>query len=172
MEPIVFDHSDKNIPVSDNRTYLKMFISAVEKFDRNLRWAAFFYLNPGEVPPVKNWFGFKSNYPAPNVKELKNFQDDLLKLTERLEFKSRTNDFMEVLKDDMKNIDKTKKIIVNADKTNNKYLMDPANYNEMLEKNITADYKKEVIENVEKVQIEHQEVVNKLGLEERVFKTT
>ena len=96
----------------------------------------------------------------------------MLKLTEKLEFKSRTNEFMEVLKEDTKNIDKTKKVIVHADKTNNKYLMDPAEYNELLEKNIQADYKKEVIANVDKVQDEHKEIVNKLGLEERVFKTT
>ena len=70
---------------------------------------------------MKNWFGFKSNNPPPHVKELKGFQNDLLKLTEKLEFKPRTNDFMEVLKED-----KTDKVIVKADKTTNKYLMEPA----------------------------------------------
>ena len=54
METIVFEHSDKNIPVSDKKTYLNMFICAVWKFDNNLRWATFFYLNPDMVPPVKN----------------------------------------------------------------------------------------------------------------------
>ena len=50
METIVLEHSDKNIPVGDKGTYLKMFISAVEKFDRNLHWAAFFFLNSDQVP--------------------------------------------------------------------------------------------------------------------------
>ena len=97
----MFEHSDKNIPVGDRKTYLKMFISAVEKFDINLRWAALFFLYPNQVPPVKNWLGFKSNNPAPYVKELKNFQDDLLKLTEKLEFKQRSNNFMELLNEDI-----------------------------------------------------------------------
>ena len=169
METIVFEHSDKNIPVSDKKTYLKMFISAVWKFDNNLRWATFFYLNPDMVPPVKNWFGFKSNNPPPHVKELKGFQNDLLKLTENLEFKPRTNDFMEILKEDLAKIDNTDKVIVKADKTTNKYLMEPTEYKELLEKNVQSEYRKEDTKNVDKVVVEHQEVVKKLELEERVF---
>ena len=172
METIVFEHSDKNIPVTDKKTYLNMFISAVWKFDNNLRWATFFYLNPDMVPPVKNWFGFKSNNPPPHVKELKGFQNDLLKLTEKLEFKPRTNDFMEVLKEDLAKIDNTDKVIVKADKTTNKYLMEPTKYKELLEKNVQSEYKKEDTKNVDKVVVEHQEVVKKLELEERVFQTT
>ena len=168
----MFEHSDKNIPVGDRKTYLKMFISAVGNLDARMRWTAFFHLNPDMVPPAKNWFGFKTNNPPPHVKELKNFQNDLFKLTEKLEFKARTNNFMEVLKEDLEKIDNTEKVIVNADKTNNKYLMEPAKYKELLEKNIQAEYKKEDLANVDKVQIEHQKVVKNLGLEERIFKTT
>ena len=172
MEPIVFDHSDKNITVPDRKTFCKIFINAVEIFDKNLRWAAYFYLNPDKVPPVKNWYGFKSNNPPPHVKELKFFQDDLLKMTQRLEFKPRTNEFMDVLNEDIERIDNTDKVIVKADKTNNKYLIEKNEYLTLLEKNIHADYKKEDIKNVAKVVTEHQKVVTKLGLEERVFKTT
>ena len=85
MEPFVFEYSDKNIPVHDERTYRKMFINAVETFDKNLRWAAFFFLNPDKVPEHKNWYNFKSNNPAPQVLELKPFQDAMMKLTQNLE---------------------------------------------------------------------------------------
>ena len=88
MEKIVFDHSDKNIPIHDRGTFTRMFINAVEIFDKNLRWAAHFFLNPSEAPKSKNWFGFKSNRPAPQVKELNNFQDDLAKLTQNLKFRN------------------------------------------------------------------------------------
>ena len=172
MEPIVFEHSDKNIPVPDRRTFCKMFINAVEIFDKNLRWAAHFYLNPDEVPPEKNWYGFKSNNPPPQVKELRIVEEDLLKMTQRLEFKPRTNEFMAVLNEDIEKIGNTDKVIVNADKTNNKYLIGKTEYQKMLEKNINADYKKEDIRNVDEVIVEHKKVVTKLGLEERVFKTT
>ena len=42
----------------------------------------------------------------------------------------------------------------------------------MLDKNVQSEYKKEDLENVTKVEAEHQETVKNLGLEERVFKTT
>ena len=93
-------------------------------------------------------------------------------MTQNLEFKPRTNEFMDVLNEDMKKIDNTDKVIVNADKTNNKYLIGKADYERLLEKNINDNYKKEDTKNVDEVTIEHQKVVTKLGLEERVFKTT
>ena len=172
MEPIVFENSDKNIPVHGRKTFLKMFINAVEVFDKNLRWAAYFFLNPDKVPAHKNWYGFKSNNPAPYVKELKDFQDDLLKLTKNLEFRTSQNDFMDELNRDLEKIDETQKVIVNADKTSNKYLIEKDDYIELLEKNIQDDYKKENLQNMEKVTIEHQKIVKNLELEERVFETT
>jgi hypothetical protein len=69
-------------------------------------------------------------------------------------------------------IDKTKKVTVHAYKINNKHLMYPAEYNELLEKNIQADYRKEIIENVDNVQDENTDILNKLSLEKSVFKTT
>ena len=137
-----------------------------------MRWAAYFFLNPDKVPAHKNWYGFKSNNPAPYVKELKDFQDDLLKLTKNLEFRTSQNDFMDELNRDLEKIDETQKVIVNADKTSNKYLIEKDDYIELLEKNIQDDYKKENLQNMEKVTIEHQKIVKNLELEERVFETT
>ena len=153
MEPIVFENSDKNIPVHDVRTFRKMFINAVETFDKNLRWAAFFFLNPDKVPLHKNMYGFKSNNPAPPVKELKPFQDDLLKLTQNLEFRTHTNEFMEELGKDLEKVNNTDKIIVNADKTSNKYLVEKDDYRKLLEKNVQNDYKKEDIKNIQNFQL-------------------
>ena len=139
MEPFVFEYSDKNIPVHDERTYRKMFINAVETFDKNLRWAAFFFLNPDKVPEHKNWYNFKSNNPAPQVLELKPFQDAMMKLTQNLEFRHCNDEFMEELKKDVKKIGSTNKVIVNADKTSNKYLVGKDDYKKLLEKNVQQD---------------------------------
>ena len=66
MEPSVFEHSDKNIPVHDNTVYRKMFINAVATLDYAVRWAAHIFLNPHEAPKEKkNNFGFPSNKAAP-----------------------------------------------------------------------------------------------------------
>ena len=172
MDPIVFENSDKNIPVHDRKTFLKTFINAVEVFDRNLRWATFFYLNPNLVPQQKNWYGFKSNNPAPQVMELNSFQNDLLKLAQNVEFRTCRNNFMEELNRDLERVNETQKLIVNADKTSNKYLIGKDNYKKLLDKNVQDDYKKERNNNMKKVTVEHQKIVSDLGLEERVFKTT
>ena len=68
-------------------------------------------------PKKKNWYSFKSIKTPPNVKELKYVLDDLAKLTQGLEFRSRSNEFLDKLKEDLKRIDKQEDIIVNADKT-------------------------------------------------------
>ena len=173
MEKIVFDHSDKNIPIHDSGTFTRMFINAVEIFDKNLRWAAHFFLNPNEAPKNKNWFNFKSNRPAPQVKELKNFQDDLAKLTQNLKFRNcRKNTLMQKLNEDKKRIMRTDKIIVNADKTSNKYLVAKENYKVMVKKAVTADFKIAKGHDVENANKEHQKIVKDLELTERVFKTT
>ena len=88
MEPFVFDHSDKNIPVHDDAVFRKMFINAVATLDYVVRWAAHIFLNPHEAP-----------------KEKKNASD---------------------------------KIVVNADKTSNKYFAPKVIYEDVLEKSINT----------------------------------
>ena len=120
MEPVVFEHSDKNIPVHDDTIVRKFFLHAVTTFDRTLRY---FFLHPEKVPEYKNWFGFKSNKAAPQVEELKEFRADLLQLAENLEFRNTSNDFMKKLDKDITKINESDKVIVKADKTSNKYFM-------------------------------------------------
>ena len=83
-----------------------------------------------------------------------------------------TSTLLDELNRDLEKIDETQKVIVNADKTSNKYLIEKDDYIELLEKNIQDDYKKENLQNMEKVTIEHQKIVKNLELEERVFETT
>ena len=79
---------------------------------------------------------------------------------------------MDELNRDLEKIDETQKVIVIADKTSNKYLIEKDDYIELLEKDVQDDYKTEQIQNMQKVTIEHQKLVKNLGLEERVFETT
>ena len=138
----MFDYSDKNIPIHTDKTFCLMFITAVATFTKNLRWAAHFFLNPAEKPAPKNWYGFKSNNPPPQVKELKKFEADLIKLTQGLKFRPRTNEFLKKLKDDEKKIDNEENIIVKADKTSNRYVMKKEDYVKLRDENIQTVYKK------------------------------
>jgi hypothetical protein len=115
-----------------------MLINAIATFSRNVQWAAHFFLHPEEKPAAKEWYGFKSLRAPPKLKELEEFQEGLLELVDNVEFNKKSNQFLESLKDNLKDIDKEKKIYVAADKTSNKYLMDPEAYTELLEKSVQA----------------------------------
>jgi hypothetical protein len=104
MDSIRFENSDKNIPIHSKQTYCKAFIDAVAKLNRNVRWAALFFLNPSERPQKKENYGFKSIKAAPPVKELKHFEDGLIKLTQNLEFKPRSNQFQAGLKKEINKV--------------------------------------------------------------------
>ena len=171
MEPLVFEFSDKNIPVHRNSTFCKMFIKSVEDFDRKVCFASDAYLFPEKYAKKKNTFGFPSTASAPKVKELKPFRDDLVKLTQSLQFKPFRSDFTDKLKDNIRKIDASDKIIVNADKTSNKYWIEKDDYKNLVEKNIHSECKREKIKNVKDVTKEHQKIVTKLELSKRVFET-
>ena len=81
----------------------------------------------------------------PNIKEykhLKYFQDGLCEIAKNIEFREVKDSFQKKLKDDLKAIRNDKKVIVAADKTRNYYRMDKERYQELLNNNITKDYKK------------------------------
>ena len=59
-----------------------------------------------------------------------------------IEFRPVTNNFLSKLKDDVKVINNTKQVLVNADKSNNTYKMNKNAYNKYLTENITKTYKK------------------------------
>ena len=79
---------------------------------------------------------------------------------------------MQKLNEDKKRIMRTDKIIVNADKTSNKYLVDKEDYKVMVKKAVTADFKIAKGHDVENADKEHQKIVKDLELTERVFQTT
>ena len=80
MDTMNFEYSAKNITLADERTYMEMMIHAIEKFGRNISWRAFFKLNPHMVSKTKETYGFGSLRAPPRLKELKDFEKDLVKL--------------------------------------------------------------------------------------------
>ena len=136
-----FGYSLKNIPIPSKKEYLKELTHSVEKFVRNLRWRAHFFLNPNDRPS-KETYGFKSIRAPPQIKELKQFEDRLFTLIRNIEFRPYTNTFQEKLRRDIKVIEDSDDVFVAADKTTNYYKLTPAEHDELLQKNIQKDYKK------------------------------
>ena len=71
-----FAYSMKNIPIPSHKEYLLQLTHSVEKFVKNLRWRAHFFLNPDKKSD-KETYGFKSIKAAPKIQELEELEDRL-----------------------------------------------------------------------------------------------
>ena len=170
MELVNLGHSIKDIPVPNKKVYLQILINSVEKFIQNLRWKTLFYLKPS-TKEVKNTFGFKSTKTPPAVPELKPFEDDIIDMMKNIELNNKTNPFQQKLKTEQNNIKEEPKLIIAADKTSNFYKVEPKVYKELVSKNVQKDYKKEKAQNVQKTNKAHKNIIKKLNIQDRVFKT-
>ena len=90
-----FNYSMKNIAIPSKNEYLMQLIYSVEKFVRNLRWRAFFYLHPEKRGREKETFGFNSiRALEESIPELKLFEQRLIALVRDVQFRKFTNEFL------------------------------------------------------------------------------
>ena len=173
MDSIEFEFgSAKNIPLASKNEYMEMMIQALEKFDKNLSWHVYFKLNPHLVSKGKETCGFNSSKASPRLKELRDFEIDLVKMIQNINFRKRSNPFLTTLKKEIRKISDQKDMIIPADKTTNKYLVPPEKYLCMMDKEIHKNYKKENPRNVENVNAEHKKTAEELEVADRMFTTT
>ena len=118
FEKFEFGYSMKNVSLPSQKEYVMCLISSVETFVKNLRWRAFFFLNPQEKP-TKNKFGFKSLRAAPKIKELQKLEDGLYDIVKNVKFRKFSNTFQRKLKEDRIRIKNESKLIIPADKSSN-----------------------------------------------------
>ena len=117
-------------------------IHSVDKFFSNARWKAFFYLNPDKKSTnKKETYSFKSLKCGPPIKDLKDFEDEMIELTANIEFGNKKSQYQKDLDELVSFIEKDTKVWVKADKTNNYYRMDKADYLSLLDKEIQKEYK-------------------------------
>ena len=170
MESVNFGHSVKDIPVPSRKEFQQMMISSLEKFRRNLRCKVLYFLKPNQSKS-KETYGFKSIKNPPQPQEIKEFENDLIDMVKNIEFESKTNPFQQKLNTEKEMIRNEPKLVVSADKTSNFFKVEPEEYKELVKKNVEAEYKKENKQNIQKVNKAHKKIVNKLEIEDRVFKT-
>ena len=147
-----------------------MFINSIENVASEMEWATYFFFNP-QSKTAKNTFNFKSNKKPPKNKELIAFKKDLVDIVKKIEFENRPNSYQRRLNVEKNNIINNGNIIVSADKTNNHYEMSANDYTTLLAKNVNKEYKLQTSRNIRRINIAHKAIVNKLDLEDRVFKT-
>jgi len=168
MERVNFNYSMKNIPLPSKTAYLKTMISKLESLIKRMRWKAYFFDHGSENKCTSNNFGFKSpNSPPQNI-HLNAFEHDLYDMIRNTEFKYTPNKFQQQLRNDTKIIKQNDKVIVPADKTNNKYKVSVNEYNKLLTENITKSYKKAESSTIESINKEAKSIATDLGISDRV----
>ena len=164
LKPFNLDYSLKNIPIGIKYVYKQKMYQKVYKFIQNLRWKAFWYLNNHSDNLVNidnpdnsevsnssdslfssnnfNYSCFPSKHSAPECEHLKHFEYDLYLLVKSIEFRKSSSAFQKKMAKDIKTINGSKDLIVSSDKTNNFYFISKNEYDHLLQKNLTKNYKK------------------------------
>ena len=165
-----FNYSQKNIPVPNRDSYIKLLIAKTGDFIERLRWKAFFFLNPeASKADIPNTFGFNTSRNAPLCKDISAFENALFDLVTNVKFRNKPkDDFQKDLQKKVSDIKKSDKVFVLADKTTNIYKVEPDSYNRLLSNNITKDYKKSSRDDVDDVNKEAKVITEKLKIDDRV----
>ena len=118
--------------------------------------------------PQKKTYGFRTrNYPPPQA-GLRKFEDDLTDMIRNIEFRHYTNDFLESVKQDIRSLKQSDKVIVAADKSVSMYKMEKTEYKKHLMNSVTSTYKKADDTNMHSINMESKEIANSLGLDDRM----
>ena len=168
---MIISDSTKNIPLSTEKEFLEISIVAAENFMRVISWRCFHKLNRGERGEKKEWYGLKSTNAYPKLIELNDFAKDFAKLVQNIKFKDRRNTFLSYLGKVVKEVRSKEQLIIAADKTSNKYLVAPAEYNRFLRKEVEKGYRKADYKEVDNVRIEQNDIAEAMGIEDRLFGT-
>ena len=145
MEKLNFGYSLKNIPTPDEKSYKLRLLEKIE-ISKKMRWKAVFFINNNKkaTDDYKQGFsyGLKSGRSPPQVKDLIQFEDDLVRIVKELKFRKVKNNFQKMLREDMKQVQTSKKTLTPADKTSNMYRLNKNDYQNLLKNAITTTYKK------------------------------
>ena len=91
MEKLQFDYLYKNIPIPTERNYKLQLMEKIELVIKRMRWKAHFYNKrkdgkENETQTKPETYGLESLNCPPQVKELIQFESNLLDITKSLKF--------------------------------------------------------------------------------------
>ena len=115
-------------------------------------------------------FVFKSpKYPSA-IDELGPFKSDLQRVISNIEYRPIRNKLLLKLSKDIKNIQKTKELLIDADKSTNIFKISKDDCQKHLRNNITKTYKKFNRNRVSDINLDAEKIALKLEIDERVEK--
>ena len=140
MEKLQLHYSPKNIPIPSERSYKLQLMDKIDQVIKGMRWKAFFYMNRSE--DTQETYGLKSLNCPPKIKEMVPFEKDLWNLVNKSKFRKIKSKFQRQLNEDIREIKRSNKVLVFADKTSNIYKLDTDEYKKLRTEAITSTYKK------------------------------
>ncbi len=175
INQVYLNYSLKNIPIPSINSYKKKLIGKVEDVIKRMRWKAFFFLKEksNEIDEEKTDidttnYGFKSKKCPPQIEELRPFEDDMMKMIESVQGKRAYSKFQETLRQDIRKIRNSTKMLIPADKTRNLYELDKSKYDKLLEQNITKSYKCTSETAYADINMEAKAIAEELNIDDRM----
>ena len=134
---------------------------------QRMRWKAHFFLNSNDTTNSYK-FGLPTRNSAPNVPELKSFEEDFINLISNIKFRNVNDEFLNNIANDMKDVESSKSLLIFADKTGNIYKTTPEGYDKLLTENITATYKSGEDHLMSDINNELKDISCNLGIGDRI----
>ena len=129
-----------------------------------MRWKAHFFLQGNNTTKRVQTYGLKSKQVPPPVQEWKQFEEDVIQLTENIQFRNVNGEFMKTLQDDKKRINSSNNVFIAADKTRNMYEMIATAYNKLLTENVTKTYKLTQQDTIKDINTELKHIADDYGM--------
>ena len=163
-------YSLKNIPIPNKDSYIKQLINQTEKFLKRLRWKVFFsdQNQLSDYDDAEETFGFRTSNTPPQHPELNDFENDIYRLIGNVNFKDVKNSFQSQINRDIRDLKKSGKVIVCADKTTNLYHVSKDDHTKLISDNITRDYKKAAADTKTNIDQETKRIGAELELNNRM----
>ena len=118
----------------------------------------------------KQTFGFRTNAPPPQSKELNPFEHEMYETIASIKHRSRKSytPYQNKLLKCVKEIQSSDKIFILGDKTSNVYKVSKELYNKLLINNVTKDYRLVNEDLVKEINQEAKEITDQLKIADRV----
>ena len=144
MELYKLGYSKKNIPIPPQWEYMKNLLEKNNVLIKRMHWKAYFYLHNDSLYSTQKDKHYRliARCSSSHIPELKDLENDLVSLMQRIKFKKTFNRFQQVWKNDIRNINSSNDIIVSVDKTRNMSKMSHAKYDKLISNSITQNYRK------------------------------
>ena len=166
--------SGKDIPGRSN--YMKKLILQTESFLKNMRWKTFWSERKGSMDDGEDnndnrkdiTIDFKSTKTPPQHDLLKSFERDTYNLIANIEFRKVNDPGLLKMSQEVKKINDTNNIIVNADKTGNRYEVPVSDYQRLMHDNLTRDCKLDNENKLTKIDSDTKKHASSLEISDRM----